>query len=242
MILVDKVHPLFRGHNLILLPSSQETFSFLGWTLRMSVICLCLLDVQTEAAASSGHVPGDPRQVECAMLQHVCSELLKFQEGAWALWLSGAHAVDVVHKGLIQVRLQVPPSLWHVSCWAFSPRASVSWSFIRALSQAGPFQLPTHLQNSPESRANLCSFHFPSLLLLAWSSFTEASVHVSCLELSRSKHSLSLMSKAWEWREAELFCTMLALASIGTKGPHVRAFLTAPVLLISEKSLCFKCV
>lgn len=106
-----------------------------------------------------------------------------------------------------------------------------------------PFpKLPTHLQNSPESRANLCSFHFPSLLLLAWSSFTEASVHMSCLELSRSKHSLSLMSKAWEWREAELFHTMLALASIGTKGPHVRAFLTAPALLISEKSLCFKCV
>lgn len=38
---------------------------------------MCLLDVQTEAAASGGHVPGDPRQVECAMLQHVCSQLLK---------------------------------------------------------------------------------------------------------------------------------------------------------------------
>lgn len=99
MILVDKVHQLFRGHNLILFPSSQETSSFLGWKLRTSVICLCLLDVQAEAAASGGHVPGDPRQVECVMLQHICSELLKFREGAWALWLSGAHAVDVVHKG-----------------------------------------------------------------------------------------------------------------------------------------------
>lgn len=64
----------------------------------MSVISLCLLDVQTEAATSGGHVPGDPRQVECAMLQHVCSELLEFQEGARALWLPGAHAVDVVHS------------------------------------------------------------------------------------------------------------------------------------------------
>lgn len=101
---------------------------------------------------------------------------------------------------------------------------------------------PTHLQNSPESRANLSSFHFPNLLLLAWSSFTEASVHMSYLELSWSKRSLSLMSKAWEWREAELFRTTLVLASIGTKGHHVRALLTAPALLISEKSLCFRCV
>lgn len=151
MILVDKVHQLFKGHNLILLPSSQETFSFLGWKLRMSVICLCLLDVQTEAAASGGRVPGDPRQVECAMLQHACSELLKFQEGAWALWLSGAHAVDVVHKGLIQVRLRVPPALWRVSCWAVSPCASVSRSFIRALSQAGPFQSHPPTSKTPQN-------------------------------------------------------------------------------------------
>lgn len=68
----------------------------------MSVICLCLLDVQTEAATSGGHVPGDPRQVECAMLQHMCSELFEFQEGAQALWLPGARAVDVVHRGLVQ--------------------------------------------------------------------------------------------------------------------------------------------
>lgn len=49
MILVDKI---FRGHDLILSPSAQEAFSFLGWKWGTSVICLCLLDVQTEAAAS----------------------------------------------------------------------------------------------------------------------------------------------------------------------------------------------
>lgn len=77
----------------------------------MSVISLCLLDVQTEAATSGGHVPGDPRQVECAMLQHVCSELLEFQEGARALWLPGAHAVGVVHseQGLEMKRSKTVP-------------------------------------------------------------------------------------------------------------------------------------
>lgn len=156
MILVDKVHQLFRGHNLILLPSSQEMFSFLGWKLRMSVICLCLLDVQREAAASGGHVPGDPRQVECAMPQHVCSELLKFQEGAWALWLPGAHTVDVVHKGLVQVRLQVPPVLWHVLCWAVSPCSSISRVFIRGSGSSLPFSwLPPTSKTPPEQ---ICSF------------------------------------------------------------------------------------
>lgn len=130
----------FRGHNLLLFPSSQETLSFLGWKLRMSVICLCLLNVQTEAASSGGRVPGDPWQVECAMLQHVCNELLKFQERAWSLWLPEAHAVDVVHKGLGQVRIQVSPALWHVLCWAISLCSSVSRIFIRGpISSLGPY-------------------------------------------------------------------------------------------------------
>lgn len=82
MILVDKVHQLLRRHDLVLSPSAQEAFSCLGWKLRPLVICLCLLVVQTEAGASGGHMLRDPRQLECVMLQHMCSELLKFWGGA----------------------------------------------------------------------------------------------------------------------------------------------------------------
>lgn len=227
MILVDKVHQLFRGHSLILLPSSQEMFSFLGWKLRMSVICLCLLDVQTEAAASGGHVPGDPRQAECAMPQHVCSELLKFQEGAWALWLPGAHTVDVVHKGhvhatssMARVVLGCLPMFEHI------PGVHQGLWLKLALSMATP---------PPPKRPQSRSVHFPSLLLLAWFNFTGASVHLSSLELSWSDHSL-FPSEQGLWMKRSRTVPYTGLGILGTQGHRVRALLTAPALLISEKS------
>lgn len=189
MILIDKVHQLFQGHNLILLPSFQETLSFLGWKLRMSVICLCLLDVQTEAAASGGHVPGDPRQVECTKLQHICSELLKFQEGAWALQLPGAFA-GCGGCGAQGTRpgeaLSVTSSMAPVVLGCLTV-----FECVPDLHQEPCPKLALSIATSPSPnhpRTQSKSIDFPNLLLLTWSSFTEASVRMNYLELSWSDH------------------------------------------------------
>lgn len=157
MILIDKVHQLFWGHDLILLTSSQETLSFLGWKLRMSVICLCLLDVQTETAASGGHVPGDPRQVECTKLQHMCSRLLKFPEGAWTFQLPGAHT-GCGGCGAQGTRPGEAFRELSLLCWAVSPCLSVSWIFIRALSQACPFHSYLPISKTSQNPEQMCSF------------------------------------------------------------------------------------
>lgn len=70
MILVDKGQTSFLEDTTLFFSHVPKRLSpFLAEKLGTSVICLCLLDVQTEAAASGGRVPGHPRQVECAMLQ-----------------------------------------------------------------------------------------------------------------------------------------------------------------------------
>lgn len=153
-----------------------------------------------------------PDRLNVQMLQHVCSELLKFQEGAWALWLPGAHAVNVVYKGLVQMRLRVPPALWHVLCWAFSPCSSVCILDVHQ----GPYlmlalSIATHSPpNAPQLRANLFIFQVSCCwpgsvsqkLQFMWAIWSSAGLIVY----------FSLMSKAWEWREAELFL-MLVVAS-----------------------------
>lgn len=242
MILIDKVHQLFQGHNLILLPSSQETLSFLGWKLRMSVICLCLLDVQTEAAASGGHVPGDPRQVECTKLQHTCSELLKFQEGAWALQLPGAHA-GCGGCGAQGTRpgeaLSVTSSMAHVVLGCLPV-----FECIPDLHQGPCLKLALSIATCPppnHPRTQSKSVHFPSLSLLVWSSFTEASVHMSSLELSWSDHWLFPSEQGLGMKRSRTV-PYAGIGITGTKGHCVRPLLTAPALLISEKSLCLKCV
>lgn len=68
-----------------LLPLRPKEVSLFSWELGTSVISLCLLDVQAGAAASGGFVLGDTRQVECAVLQGMCSKFPTFQEGAWCL-------------------------------------------------------------------------------------------------------------------------------------------------------------
>lgn len=239
MILVDKVHQLFRGCNLILLPSSQETFSFLGWKLRMSVICLCLLDVQTEAAASGGHVPGDPRQVECVMPQHVCSELLKFQEGAWALWLPGAHTWMWCTRDLSRWGFECTSSM---ACIVLGHL--IMFEHILGVHQGPRLKLALSMATHPppkHPRTQSKPVHFPSLLLLAWSSFTEVSVHMSCLELSWSDHSLFPSEQGLGMKRRRTV-PYTGIGILGTQGCCVRALLTAPALLISEKSPCFKCV
>lgn len=106
-----------------------------------------------------------------------------------------------------------------------------------ALAQACPF----HGYPPPPKRPQSRSVHFPSLLLLAWYSFTGALVHLSSLELSWSDHSL-FPSEQGLWMKRSRTVPYTGLGILGTQGHRVRALLTAPALLISEKSPCFKCV
>lgn len=87
--MIVKIHQLFRGRDLILslslTPSAQGGFSLPSWKLGISVISLCLLDVQAGAAASGGYMLEDARQVECAVLQGTSSMFFTIQEGTWYL-------------------------------------------------------------------------------------------------------------------------------------------------------------
>lgn len=244
MILIDKVHQLFQGHNLILLSSSQETFSFLGWKLRMSVICLCLLDVQTEAAASGGHVPGDPRQVECTKLQHIRSELLKFQEGAWALQLPGACAgcggcgAQGTWPG---EALSVTSSMAPVVLGCLTV-----FECVPDLHQEPCPKLALSIATSPSPnhpRTQSKSIHFPSLLLLTWSSFTEASVCMNYLELSWSDHWLFPNEQGLGMKRSRTV-PYAGIGITGTKDPLCETSFDCPsyFIIISEKSLCLKCM
>lgn len=85
------------------------------------------------------------------------------------------------------------------------------------------------------------SIHFPSLSLLAWSSFTEAPVHMRYLELSWSDHWLFPNEQGLGMKRSRTV-PYAGIGITGTKGRCVRPLLTAPALLISEKSLCLKCV
>lgn len=100
--MVVKIHQLFRGRDLILslslTPSAQGGFSLPSWKLGISVISLCLLDVQAGAAASGGYMQEDARQVECAVLQGTSSMFFTIQEGTWYL----AACCDVQHMWLVE--------------------------------------------------------------------------------------------------------------------------------------------
>lgn len=154
MMMIDKIHQLFRGHDLILslslTPSAQGGFSFPSWELRTSLISLCLLNVQDGAAASCGYVLGDPRQVECAVLAALV-QWISYISGRRLVaysWLGHVLQMWLVEQGLCPSSFMSAPScratscrtrVWcwataalQLRCWAMSPCMHVSWSAVRA--------------------------------------------------------------------------------------------------------------